>query len=156
MTSNAQASSQVQNAPAAVDNSLVDIAIAQSAVQPRQLASGRSVHVKTVGAEESVEIRSPGGDVELTIVLTDQGPVVKLRGATLEMEATEKLSMSCKQLDLRAEDNARIECGKLDIQADDNVKVYSDEQVMIACRETRILSSDDIMLNGNSVRMQAV
>ncbi|QDU61820.1 hypothetical protein Pan216_26850 [Planctomycetes bacterium Pan216] len=107
---------------------------------PQALRSGRSITLRTDEQQDTVEIRSPQGDVELTIVLTDAGPVVSLKGAKLEMEAVDTLSMSCRRLDVKSKERATI---------------YSDEDIVLASRETKLRSSDDITLNGAHIRMNS-
>lgn len=69
----------------------------------RTLPSGRSV-VLRVGDTEELEIRSPDGEVEVRIVLTDAGPVVRLRAARLEMETTESVDIRCRDFNVRADE----------------------------------------------------
>ena len=73
-------------------------------VTQRQLPSGRSVTLRFGDGNESLEVRSPLGEVEVRIELTDAGPVVKLRGARLELEAADAVAVRCKQFDVRAEE----------------------------------------------------
>jgi hypothetical protein len=67
----------------------------------RVLPSGRSV-VLRVGDAEELEVRSPDGEVEVRIVLTDAGPVVRLRAARLEVESAESVDVRCKNFNVRA------------------------------------------------------
>jgi hypothetical protein len=69
----------------------------------RQLPSGRSV-VLRVGDAEELEVRSPDGEVEVRIVLTPSGPVVRLRGARLELEAAESVDVRCRDFNVRADE----------------------------------------------------
>ncbi len=69
----------------------------------RLLPSGRSV-VLRVGEVEELEIRSPEGEVEVRIVLTEAGPVVRLRAARLELDTTESVDVRCKQFQVHADE----------------------------------------------------
>lgn len=85
----------------------------------RTLASGRSVVVKQVGGGEEVEIRSPQGEVELLITLTEKGPVVRLSGARLELDTPGELAVHCQRLDLHAREHAALRsdaCLRIDSQ----------------------------------------
>src|SRR5579859_547084 len=63
----------------------------------RNLPSGRSVVVRVDGGKEELEVRSPNGDVEVRITLTDAGPVVSVRGARLELESPDAVSVNCRR-----------------------------------------------------------
>lgn len=104
----------------------------------RSLPSGRSVLLRTASGAEEIEVRSPAGDVEVRIVLTDAGPVVTLRGAKLEMEATDELALKCKRLSLDATDAASL-------RSQGGLKVEG--------QELRVRTTDDIHLNGAHVRL---
>ncbi|MFO0840788.1 MAG: hypothetical protein U0797_00090 [Gemmataceae bacterium] len=69
----------------------------------RTLPSGRSVILR-VGDSEELQVRSPDGEVELTVVLTEAGPVVRLRAARLEMETAESVDVRCKNFNVRADE----------------------------------------------------
>jgi hypothetical protein len=74
-----------------------------TSAEPRILPSGRSVIVRLADGTEELEIRSPRGDVEVRIVLTEAGPVVRLSGARLELEAAETVAVRCRRFEVRAE-----------------------------------------------------
>jgi len=76
---------------------------------PRELPSGRSVIVKFANGQEQLEVRNPDGFVEVHIVLSDQGPIVRLRGAKLELQSTEELSIQCKKFAVQAEESASVQ-----------------------------------------------
>src|SRR5437763_1734785 len=87
-------------------------------VQTRSLPSGRSV-VLRLGDAEEIEVRSPAGDVEVRITLTDAGPVVQLRGARLQLEAPESIEVKCKRLTVETtEATALHSAGEVNIHAD--------------------------------------
>jgi hypothetical protein len=75
----------------------------ETSIEPRTLPSGRSVVVRLAGGAEELEIRSPRGDVEVRVVLTDEGPVVRLSGARLELDAAETVAVNCRRFEVRAE-----------------------------------------------------
>lgn len=96
----------------------------------RQLPSGRSVVVRVHDSKEELEVRSPGGEVEIRIVLTETGPVVSLRGARLELESAETVAVKCRSFEVNAS-----------------------EGVAIAGHEMRVKTEDDIHLNGKIIRL---
>src|SRR3712207_3509256 len=76
-------------------------AMAESGPLRCVLPSGRGVTVRVDGRGEAIEIRSPGGEVELCIALTAQGPVLTVRGARLEIDAADTVAVNCRQFELR-------------------------------------------------------
>jgi hypothetical protein len=73
--------------------------------EARILPSGRSVVVRLAAGAEELEIRSPRGEVEVRIVLTETGPVVRLSGARLELDAAETVAVRCRRFEVRAEED---------------------------------------------------
>jgi hypothetical protein len=72
------------------------------------LPSGRSVVVRLAGAAEEIEVRSPGGDVEVRITLTDSGPVVSVRAARLELDAAEEMTLNAKRLKVETTEGTEL------------------------------------------------
>lgn len=96
----------------------------------RLLPSGRSLILKTVDGREELEIRSPQGELEVCVVLTETGPVLRLRGARLEFDSSDTISLNCRRL-----------------------QVNSVEDVRIAARELRVRTESDIRMNGATIRL---
>lgn len=106
--------------------------------EERKLPSGRNVILRTGDGLEEIELRAPDGELEARIAMTDQGPVVTLRGGRLELEATRELSLKCQSLAIEATDNARIVAGGA---------------LHLTGAEARIKTEADIHLNGAFVRL---
>ena len=53
------------------------------------LREGRTLSVKQEGGQDLVEIRSASGMVEVRIKLTEEGPVLQMEAARLQLKATE-------------------------------------------------------------------
>jgi phage gp45-like len=95
------------------------------------LPSGRSVVVKLNEGREELEIRAPDGAVEVQIVLTESGPVVRLHGARLELAATETVAVDCKRFEVHTSEATKLE---------------SDG-------ELRVKTADDVHINGKFIRL---
>lgn len=119
--------------------SCADAAAANLAVeQERSLPSGRSVVLKVNGSREELEVRSPGGDVEVRIVLTEAGPVVSLRGARLELETPETVAINCRQFTVQTTEGTQIQSGG---------------DLELSGRELRVKTEGDIRMNGGIIRL---
>jgi len=102
------------------------------------LPSGRSVVVKVDGGREELEIRSPAGEVEVRIILTENGPVVNLRGARLEMEAIDAVALRCR---------------RFEVQSTEGTELTSSGDVQITGRELKVRTERDIRMNGEVIRL---
>lgn len=80
-------------------------------VQVVGLRSGATVSVHTDRQGETIVLRSPAGAVDLSIRMTDQGPVLSLKGVRLEIEATEELAVRCREFSVDARDGIRLTSG---------------------------------------------
>jgi len=102
------------------------------------LPSGRSVILRVTDAGEDLQIRSPSGEVEVHITLTDDGPVVHLRAARLELEALETVALHCRRLEIDTEESARL---------------HSAGELRLTGQEMRVQTKGDIHLNGEVIRL---
>src|SRR4051794_25760228 len=85
--------------------------------------SGRSVILRVTGAMEELEVRSASGETELRVILTGQGPVLRLSVVRLELEATETVAVRCR-----------------------NFEVHAGEAVQLTGQEVRVQTTGDIHL----------
>lgn len=69
----------------------------------KDLPYGRTLRV----AVDGLEIRGPEGS-EVFVIFTEQGPVVRLRAARLELEATDELRLAARRVTVQAEDTVTI------------------------------------------------
>ena len=121
-----------------IDRPLDPSGTSQELSKERRLPSGRSVVVKVEGGREELEIRSPDGDVEVRIALTESGPVVSLRGGRLEMEAAE---------------NVAVRCRRFEVQTSEGTELNSSGDVQITSRELKVKTQNDIHMNGEVIRL---
>jgi hypothetical protein len=104
----------------------------------RVLPSGRSVVLKVGDGSEELEVRSPAGDVEVRISLTDQGAVVSLRGGQLQMQSADAVTLNCR---------------RLEVVTTEGTALGSAGDVLITGREMRVKTEKDIHMNGGVIRL---
>ncbi|MFH1467900.1 MAG: hypothetical protein ABIO70_26175 [Pseudomonadota bacterium] len=75
---------------------------ARTAKPATALPSGHSVVVLVEGGREEVRILAPDGEVQVRIELGSDGPVVRLSGARLELEATREVTVRCASFEVAA------------------------------------------------------
>jgi hypothetical protein len=106
--------------------------------QPRPLPSGRSVLLRVGEGGEELEVRSPDGAVELTVLLTAGGPVVRLRGARLELEALDAVALRCRRLEVATAEGTHL---------------HSGGEVRITGQEMRVRTQGDVHVDGDVIRL---
>jgi hypothetical protein len=104
----------------------------------RRLPSGRSVVVKLAGDREELEIRDAEGQVEVCVSLTADGPVVRIRGGRLELDAADTIAVRCR---------------RFEVQTDEGTELSSAGELRMTGRELRVRTKEDIHLNGEFIRL---
>ncbi|MDB4954021.1 MAG: hypothetical protein JWO36_1590 [Myxococcales bacterium] len=93
------------------------------------LREGRTLSVTTEGGEDLVEIRSASGLVEVRIKLTEEGPVLQIEAARLQLKASEAVEIESKHVAIRATETATIASeGKLALTAKTGIKVEAESE----------------------------
>lgn len=77
-----------------------------------ELGSGRSVDVEEGGSEDSVTIACPvpGGTVELRVRLTDEGPVLEVDAASLQLRSPE-IALEGERVRIAATEDIELDAG---------------------------------------------
>ena len=118
-----------------------DVAVLPDGTRQFRLDSGRRVRVHFDERDELVEILEPDGNAVLTVRLTEDGPVVSIQGARLELKATESITMDSEEVRIRARKDAVMESGgalairshgQMDVRSGDDVRVRG-EMIYLNC-----------------------
>ncbi len=104
----------------------------------RLLPSGRSVVVKVAGDCEELEIRDAEGQVEVSVSLTADGPVVRVRSGRIELDAADTVAFRCR---------------RFEVQTSESTDLSSAGDVRITGRELKVRTREDIHLNGKVIRL---
>ena len=91
---------------------------------PLRLPSGRAVVLVMGETGEELQVVDTRGEVEVSITLSDAGPVVRLTGARLELESAEDVSVTCRDFKVAAS-------GGLDMRAQDEIHIKSPRDVYV-------------------------
>ena len=81
------------------------------------LREGRTLHIEDAGSDELIEIRSPSGQLELRIKLTEDGPVLQMESAKLQLRATESVEIASKRVEITASETLQLK-SENEIKAD--------------------------------------
>jgi hypothetical protein len=95
------------------------------------LRDGRKLVVGEAGTDQIVEIRSGSGMLELRIKLTEQGPVLEMEAARLQLKATEAVSIESPTVEIKSTEKLAIEAGKVDIDAKEDIEIESTKDVRV-------------------------
>ena len=98
----------------------------ESSSDPREiyLREGRTLSVAHDGRDELVEIRSSSGNIEVRIRLTEDGPVLQMESARLQLKASESVEIESKRVEIRATEAVRVESDKeIEVDAEGEVRV---------------------------------
>jgi len=88
------------------------------------LREGRTLSIEQSGTDELVEVRSSAGQVELRIRLTEEGPVLQMESARLQLKASEAVEIESKRVEIRATETVQI-------ASKDEVKVDAEGDVCV-------------------------
>lgn len=100
-----------------------------------ELAGGRSLVVRREAESEVVEVREPGGEVCLSVELTEGGALLRLTGARLELAASEEVSIVAPAVRISASESATLaSAGTLAVTSDKGMSVRSEDEVRVTGR----------------------
>ena len=107
----------------------------KSEILRKSLRSGHELAVDLDG--EEVLITNKHGDTELTIQLTEDGPVVECKGTRLKLSSTQSIDMLCEDFRVQAE-------GDIHLNANRQLTIESTEELHLNCEV-------DIRLRGKCI-----
>ena len=97
-----------------------------------QLDSGRQVLVHSNEKEEILEIVERGGEMVMAVRLTDEGPIVSVQAAQLELKSTGTISLDAKKVKIKAQVEASIESdGTLKIESSKKIDINSEDDIRV-------------------------
>lgn len=104
----------------------------QDAKKQIELGSGRRILIRSDENEEYLEIVEAKGETMMSVRLTETGPVVTIKGAHLELKATETLSLDANTIKIKARKEAAVESkGDLKIDATQKMDIHSEDDIRV-------------------------
>lgn len=95
------------------------------------LRDGRKLVVGEQGGDQLVEIRSESGMLEVRIRLTDEGPVLQMESARLQLKATEAVSIESARVEIKGTEKVEISGGTIGVSGEEDVKVDAKGEVRV-------------------------
>ena len=106
----------------------------------RRLRSGHLLIVQSDEARERIEIRSASGQAQVSITLTDQGPVVSLQAAHLQVNTSDALTLNCGKFEVNAREEISLHAGQ-------DLGLHGGEQICIKSGGQTFIDGDYVNLN---------
>ena len=104
-----------------------------------ELKGGRTVSVVVEETGEAVEIRAPGGAVELRIRMTPDGPVVRLEGQQVEIVAADEIALCCRKFRVKASEEFDVEsAGTMAIRSKGQMDIATDDECIVKGKMIRL------------------
>jgi hypothetical protein len=129
------------------------------------LASGRAIEIIEGTSEDHLRVRSPEGNIVLSVRLTPDGPVLSMSGLSLEISASRALTLSGESLRLKAARDVSIEvggslCERVEgdaiREAAGSSSIVGQEITLKAVTGGMVLSAnDDVAITGERVRLNS-
>lgn len=76
-----------------------------------ELDHGRSLVIESEAGAEVLTLHSPSGEVEIEIVVTPEGPRLRLSAVELSLVAKQRVTIDCQDLELRCARDMSVEVG---------------------------------------------
>lgn len=103
------------------------------------LTSGYRIDVHNDNKEEVIKITSPNDDLLMQIRITNEGPVVCLQGAHLQLHSTGTIALEAKKINIQAQEETVVESkGKLDVKAAQKMDIHADDDIKISGKMVHI------------------
>jgi hypothetical protein len=108
--------------------------ITEAALPARELPlqHGRSLALVRSAGDDLVEIRAPGGALELRIRMTAEGPVLQMESLRLSLKAAQDVEVACANFSVRSRET-------MTLQSDGDLRVSGEADVHVdAAGEVRV------------------
>jgi hypothetical protein len=124
------------------------------------LRDGGTVNLVQEPGGERLRVELGGGEVQLEILLTPAGIVLRVPGARVAIEAEGELALRCTRFEVQAETIALGASGDVAVKAGHGLELraghdaaFSAQAVKVEARrgELALLAGDDVVLNGERV-----
>lgn len=104
-----------------------------------KLPEGRKLVIRQEETGEIISLLADGGEVIIQISMTKAGPVVSVNCGTLELNASENITLAAKNVEIAAREAAVLRSkGTLEIES---------------VKEMGVKSDDDIIFNGKMIHL---
>lgn len=101
-------------------------------LQEITLESGRRITAISDKNQDTLEIRESDGQMIVKMHLTDQGPVLLVEGARLELKSSESIALKAKKVEIDALESTNIKSrGSLQMTSSEKMEIKSDDDLRL-------------------------
>lgn len=123
--------------------------------EPRtlELSGGGSLVLSESGERSRIELFDPAGQLTLSVVMTPEGPVLKLGGAGLKLDVEGELSFAADKVKIEGRESVEISSGG-DMRSEAVGRSYQharSHEIVSELGDVRLKANDDVRLNGERV-----
>lgn len=123
--------------------------------EPRtlELSGGGSLVLSESGERSRIELFDPSGQLTLSVVMTPEGPVLKLGGAGLKLDVEGELSFSADNVKIEGRESVEITSGG-EMRTEAAGRSYQharSHEIVSELGDVRLKANDDVRLNGERV-----
>lgn len=102
------------------------------AVRSLELNHSKTLTVSPAEENDLIEVRGAGGQVELRILLTPEGPVLQMESVRLQLKASENVEVDCKNFQVRAGESVDVHSeGGMQLSGQADVRVNANGDVVV-------------------------
>jgi len=95
------------------------------------LPSGRQVAIRVDGEREQLVLVGLDGSVELQVVLTSDGPVLRMPTVRIALDGAEELSLEARRLRLRGTEEITVAGGEVHLESRADTRMKADGEVHV-------------------------
>ena len=96
------------------------------------LPSGRQVAIRVDGEREQLVLVGLDGSVELQVVLTDDGPVLRMPTARIALDGADELCLAARKLRLQGAEEVTVASGgRVDLQSAGETGIKAEGEVRV-------------------------
>jgi hypothetical protein len=95
------------------------------------LRDGRKLVVSEQRGESLVEIRGASGMLEVKIRLTEQGPVLQMESARMQLKASEAVEIESARVEIKGTERVELAGGNVKVHGDEDVEVDATNDVRV-------------------------
>jgi hypothetical protein len=120
-----------------------------------ELPSGRRISCEEEASGELVTVQGPEGGVELRVLLTEDGPVLRFDAARLELQSAGTIRAECDRFEVAARSDVVQEAGgDVSVQARGDLSTRARTTSVTSTRgDVALKANDDVTLDGERVKL---
>lgn len=94
------------------------------------LRDGRRIAVREESNGSLVEVRSPSGQVEVRIMMTEKGPVLQMESVRLQLKAEEAIELESPTVAIKGEE-VRVHGGTVAVESEADTTITAEGEVRV-------------------------